>query len=182
MRARTVVLDSNVLFSIELTDLFLTLATRRLVEIRWSEEILSEIRRSLALSGRLSPTALTRRLAAMQRALPDATAEVPRALIEQMEINPADRHVLALAVATGADAIVTFNVRDFPAEYCMPLGVEILTPDEFALETLQSDTDGVMKALSSIARRRKLPSMSVGELLDLWQFQLPRFVELAQGA
>ena len=118
----------------------------------------------------------------MQRALPDATAEVPRALIEQMEINPADRHVLALAVATGSDAIVTFNVRDFPAEYCMPLGVEILTPDECPLETLQSDSDGVMKALLSIARRRKLPPMSVGELLDLWQFQLPRFVELAQGA
>ena len=62
MRARTVVLDSNVLFSIELTDLFLTFATRRLLQIRWSEEILSEVRRSLEMSGRLSPASIERRL------------------------------------------------------------------------------------------------------------------------
>ena len=62
MRARTVVIDANVLFSIELTDLFLTFATHRRLQIRWSEEILSEVRRSLELSGRLSPAAIDRRL------------------------------------------------------------------------------------------------------------------------
>ena len=62
MRARTVVVDANVLFSIELTDLFLTFATLRLLQIRWSEEILSEVRRSLEVSGRLSTAAIDRRL------------------------------------------------------------------------------------------------------------------------
>lgn len=182
MRARTVVVDSNVLFSIELTDLCLTFATRRLIEIRWSEEILSEVRRSLEMSGRLSPVAIDRRLAAMQRALPDAMAEVPRALAAEMDIEASDRHVLALAVAASADSIVTFNIRDFPADYCMSLGVEVLTPDEFAATTLRDDAVGVMSALTDIARRRKLPSVSVGDLLDRWRVQLPGFVELARDA
>lgn len=182
MRARTVVLDSNILFSIELTDLFLTFATQRLIEIRWSEEILNEVRRSLEMSGRLSPVAIDRRLAAMQRALPDATVEVPHTLIAQMRVEANDRHVLALAVAVGADAIVTFNVRDFPADYCSSLGVEVLTPDDFATTTLHDDSVGVMKALQEIVGRRKLPSVTVGDLLDRWQVQLPRFVDLARDS
>jgi predicted nucleic acid-binding protein len=182
VRARTVVVDANVLFSIELTDLFLTFAKRRLLQIRWSEEILSEVRRSLATSGRLSPAAIDRRLAAMQRALPDATAEVPRTLIEQLRVKANDRHVLALAVAVGADAIITFNVRDFPADYCMSLDIEVLTPDDVAVETLRANSVGVMAALREIAMRRKMPSMNVGNLLERWQVQLPGFAEMARDA
>jgi len=182
VRARAVVVDANVLFSIELTDLFLTFATRRLIDIRWSEEILGEVRRSLEMSGRLPTAAIDRRLAAMQRALPDATAEVPRTLIEQMRVKANDRHVLALAVAVGADAIVTFNVRDFPADYCSSLGVEVLTPDDLAVENLRGDSVGVMKALHEIVGRRKLPSVTADDLLDRWQVQLPGFVELARDA
>jgi hypothetical protein len=118
----------------------------------------------------------------MQRALPDAPAEAPRALVEQMRVEANDRHVLALAVATSADAIVTFNIRDFPADYCMSLGVEVLTPDDLAVETLRGDSVGVMAALREIALRRKMPSMSVGELLECWQVQFPGFVELARDA
>jgi predicted nucleic acid-binding protein len=182
VRARAVVVDANVLFSIELTDLFLTFATRRLIDIRWSEEILSEVRRSLEMSGRLPTAAIDRRLAAMQRALPDATAEVPRTLIEQMRVKANDRHVLALAVAVGSDAIVTFNVRDFPADHCSSLGVEVLTPDDLAVETLRGDSVGVMKALHEIVGRRKLPSVTADDLLDRWQVPLPRFVELARDS
>ena len=182
MRARTVVVDANVLFSIELTDLLLTFATRRLLQIRWSEEILSEVRRSLEMSGRLSPAAIERRLAAMQRALPDALAEAPHVLVEQMRVEANDRHVLALAVATSADAIVTFNFRDFPSEYCMSLGIAVLTPDDLAVETLRGDYVRVTAALQEIALRRKVPSMNVGDLLERWQVQLPGFVELARDS
>jgi predicted nucleic acid-binding protein len=180
VRARTVVVDANVLFSIELTDLFLTFATRRLLQIRWSEDILSEVRRSLEVSGRLSTAAIDRRLAAMQRALPGAPAEAPRALVEQMRVEANDRHVLALALATGADAIVTFNIRDFPADYCMSLGIEVLTPDDLAVETLRGNSVGVMAALQEIAMRRKMPSMNIGDLLQCLQLHLPNFAALTE--
>lgn len=134
------------------------------------------------MSGRLSPAAIERRLTAMERALPNATAEVPRTLIEQMRVKANDRHVLALAVAVGADAVVTFNVRDFPTDYCSSLGLEVPTPDDLAVETLRGDSVGVMKALHEIVGRRKLPSVTVGDLLDRWQVPLPRFVDLARDS
>lgn len=47
MRSRISVVDSNVLFSIELTDLFVTFAKRRLIQVRWSRTLLDEVRESL---------------------------------------------------------------------------------------------------------------------------------------
>src|SRR5690349_1435149 len=40
-----------------------------------------------------------------------------------------DRHVLAAALACVADAIVTFNIRHFPADVLRPFGVVAVVPD-----------------------------------------------------
>lgn len=42
------VLDANVLYGIEVTDLVATMATRRLFRPHWSPQILGETRRNLA--------------------------------------------------------------------------------------------------------------------------------------
>ena len=49
MTVRVAVVDANVLYSIELNDLFLTLATHPLVRVDCSDTILDEVRRNLAL-------------------------------------------------------------------------------------------------------------------------------------
>ena len=49
--------------------------------------------------------------------------------------DPKDAHVLELAVAAVCDAIVTFNVRDFPEAH--RFGIEVLTPEAF-LHRIQS--------------------------------------------
>lgn len=57
-----VILDANVLYGIEVTDLFATMATRRLLRPHWSPEILDEVVRNLALRPDLEPTAIERRI------------------------------------------------------------------------------------------------------------------------
>jgi predicted nucleic acid-binding protein len=180
VRSRTSVIDSNVLYSIELSDLFVTFAKRRLIQLRWSITIFDEVRRSLSKSARLSPAAIEYRISEMQRALCDAM-HVPAANESlYVRVPPSDRHVLALAVATGADSIITLNTRDFPIDYCSSLGVSVLSPDTVLTEVLIEDLLGVNLALQEISMRRRAPSLSVLELLDRWAQSLPTFVELAR--
>ncbi|MEY4400551.1 MAG: hypothetical protein RL072_416 [Actinomycetota bacterium] len=115
----------------------------------------------------------------MQRALPDALTEASPDVAEKMEIDPSDRHVLALAVITGAGSVVTLNVRDFPSEYCQSLGVVVLSPDNALTEIATEDSLGVKAALQEISQRRRMPSMSVAELLNRWAPSLPMFAEVA---
>ena len=108
MTVRVAVIDANVLYSIELTDLFLTLATHRLVRVHWSETILDEVRRNLAIRPDLTEVAIDYRIERMNLALPDALhGPPPDELVESMPVNAKDRHVLAFAVQVEADCVVT---------------------------------------------------------------------------
>ena len=180
MRTRTSVIDSNVLFSIELTDLFLTFAKRRLIRLHWSSTIVDEVRRSLLNSARLSPDAVEHRIAAMQRALPDAQAHIADESPKYLRVASSDRHVLALAVSVRADSIITLNFRDFPSTYCQSFGVGVLSPDDVLTQIMTEDSLGVSVALQEIAERRRLPPMTIDGLLDRWSLNLPKFVEVAR--
>lgn len=102
MAGYVVVLDANVLYGIEVTDLFATMATRRLFQPHWSAEILAEVVRNLGLRPDLDPHAIQRRIDHLSRALPAAAVQIPSALVDAMPVNDKDRHVLALAVHVGA--------------------------------------------------------------------------------
>jgi len=180
--ARIAVVDSNVLFSIELTDLFMTFSKRRLIQLRWSTTILNETRRNLLRHGRLSAVAVERRLAAMNSALPDAMARFPEESSRKLRVAASDRHVLALAIAVHADSIITLNTRDFSHDYCRSLGVAVKTPDDALTEILEDDRLGVTWALREIADRRRQPAVTVNDLLDRWDAQLPRFADLASSS
>lgn len=173
---RVAVIDANVLYSIELTDLFLTFAAHRLVRLHWSPMILDEVRRNLTKRDDLASDSIACRIDRMNRALPSALDEAPEALVTSMPITEHDRHVLALAVHVEADSIVTYNLRDFPAVKCEPFGVEIVDPDSFALAIAQIDPERVQVALADIARRRTLPAMTVQETLDRLATVVPIFV------
>jgi len=82
------VIDANVLYGIEVTDLLLTLATQRVICVHWSDEILDEVRRNLATRPDLSDGAIEYRLVQMSRALPSALDSAPDELIDSMPINP----------------------------------------------------------------------------------------------
>jgi predicted nucleic acid-binding protein len=182
---RVAVVDANVLYSIELTDLFLTFAAHRLVRLHWSPTILDEVRRNLAKRADLTQVAIDYRIDRidrMNRALPAALDAAPPTLVEVMPITEHDRHVLALAVHVEADSIITFNLHDFPPDACEPHGVEVIDPDNFAVAMVEIDPARVHAALSDIARRRTRPAMTVHEILDRLASVLPTFVSRARAA
>jgi hypothetical protein len=60
--------------------------------------------------------------------------------------DPDDRHVLAAAIRTSADVILTFNIKDFPSELLTPYGIETCHPDPFLVDQLDLDPQTVCLA------------------------------------
>ena len=177
MAGYVVVLDANVLYGIEVTDLFATMATRRIFRPHWSPEILDEVRRNLLLRDDLEAPAIDRRLAHLNRALPNALTDVPADLVEAMPVNEKDRHVLALAVHIGAPTIVTDNLTDFPADLLDPFGVEAISADTFAVAQVDLHADAVVSSIEAIAERRRRQPKTMDEIVDALARQLPMTAE-----
>jgi hypothetical protein len=82
-----------------------------------------------------------------------------------MTNDPKDRHVLAAAIACGADTIVTTNTKDFPPTATAAHGITARSPDEFLVSLLEPDTRDA--ALAALRNHAEFHGWSVPELLDL---------------
>jgi predicted nucleic acid-binding protein len=165
------VLDANVLYGINVTDLLLTLATKGMFRPYWSPLILREVSKNL--EKRLGTAKVQSRLAQMNRALPDANQRVPVRLILAVRNHPRDRHVLALAVHVGAPTIVTNNLKDFQPRHCLPHNVQAVTPDDFVLAQVHLDVVTVVEGIDAIAARRKRAPKTRKDIIDQLSQELP---------
>lgn len=113
-RNHTAVLDACALVPIRLATTLLWLGEARHFDPLWSHQILEEVERNLPKLGLIEERA-THRVQTMRKAF-GAAALVDdfEHLIEEMTCYPKDRHVLAAAVCTEANSLVTFNLKDFP--------------------------------------------------------------------
>jgi hypothetical protein len=160
---RLAVLDADVLHALPLRDTLLTMASapHELFAPRWSERVLAEVARSLAC--RIGAGAAEKAVGAMRAAFPDVVIDVPHALVTRMPNHPKDRHVLAVAVRSGAPTVVTRNVRDFAG--ADEVGVAVLHPDAFLCDLLDTEADIVAAALADQAAALSRPPMTVADVL-----------------
>ena len=90
--------------------------------------------------------------------------------------DPDDRHVLAAAIRTSADLILTFNIKDFPAELLRPYGIEGCHPDPFLVDQLDLDPQTLCLAARLHRASLRTPPKSVLDYLaTLNQQGLPGF-------
>lgn len=108
----------------------------------------------------------------------DCLVEGYEDLIEGLKLPDAnDRHILAAAIHCGADAVVTFNLKDFPAAALAKYQVEALHPDEFIYHQFGLDTPKVIIAAQRCRSRLKNPPRSPEEYLSTLERQgLPKTV------
>jgi hypothetical protein len=174
-----VVLDACVLYPLPLRDTLLRAARQNLYAVRWSKRILDEVARNLIKDQRASPEQTVNLIDAMTRAFEDA--EIPEAEIAALEPEmtnePADRHVLAAAVASDdANAIVTANLRHFPAAACAPFRIEVIHPDVFLCDLYERAPTRVRDALDQQAADLSRPPMTVDDVLERLHASVPEFV------
>ena len=166
-------LDACVLFPSNLRDVILSMAEAGLCQIRWSPDVLEEMERNLIKVGKTTP----RLRSVMEAAFPDAMvlrAEYQE-LIGEMPNDEKDRHVLAAAIVTQADVLVTANLKDFKPlpDDCE---VEIQHPDDCLCAMLENSPDEVFDTLKELASRRHEPMNSISAILNALHKTAPNFV------
>lgn len=140
----TALLDANVLFA-----------------AKWTARIDDEWMRNLGRQRGIELERLCARRDAMRRASPDW--EVPHegwaAIEPTLQLpDPDDRHVLAAAIVGHADAIITENLKDFPAAALEPFALVAITPDDFVVQQLDLEPDVALAALRQARLRLTAPS------------------------
>lgn len=163
-----VIYDANTLYPAPLRDLLIRLARTGVVQARWTSLILDEVFRSLAPNRPdLSPERLQRTRRLMEQAIPDVAVEGFEPLIGSVDLpDPDDRHVLAAAIKAGAQAIITHNLKDFPAEKLSSYNIEAMDPDTFVLDLLDLAPGAVLQALNEQQRSLGRPPQTMNELLE----------------
>ena len=162
-----VVYDANVLYPSTLRDLLIRIAQAGLVQAKWTDEILDETFRNLkANRPDLDPAALDRTRELMLRAVRDCLVLGYEPLISALELpDPDDRHVLAAAIKSRAQVIVTNNLGDFPPDVLAGWNVEAKHPDEFVLDQIDLDRQAVYGEVQRIADSYARPPLTVSDVL-----------------
>ncbi|WP_327368937.1 PIN domain-containing protein [Streptomyces sp. NBC_01217] len=158
------VLDTCVLFPNYLRDTLLRLAEAELYEPLWSAGILEELERNIA--EKVSPVKAKQLVEALSGAFPDSSVSGYAGLVPAMTNDPKDRHVLAAAVCGQAHAVVTLNVKDFPARAADPYEIEVIRPDDFLLDLLDLAPVDVLSVLRKQAGGYRREPRDLHGLLD----------------
>lgn len=135
---------------------------------RWSDDIHEEwIRAVLKNFPDVSREDTERTRAHMNEAALDALVTGYQEVAEHLVLpDPNDRHVLAAAIVGRADAIVTFNLDDFPEDQVRRYDIEVIHPDDFLLYQFDLSPLQFLGAVRQHRGSLKNPPRSPIEYLD----------------
>lgn len=163
----TVIYDACVLYPGALRDFLIQLALTDLFKARWTDRINDEwIRNLLKNRPDLKRERLQKTRQLMNSTVRDCLVEGYEDLIESVRLpDENDRHVLAAAIRSHADIIVTFNLKDFPTELLGEYKIRVLHPDDFILYLFNIDLAAVCKAARQHRHRLQNPTKSADQYL-----------------
>ncbi len=167
----TAVLDACVLYPAPLRDVLLSLGRAGLYHARWTHQIHDEWMRNLqAQRPDITEDKLRRTRELMDTAIPDCLIENYEVLIEKIQLpDPDDRHVVAAAIIGHADAIVTFNLKDFPVSALSAYNIEAQHPDDFIVNQLELHELAALTAIKEMRARLNNPPKSATELIATFE-------------
>jgi len=168
MQSFTVVLDACVLVPVTAADTLLRLAEREMYRPVWSARIITEAKRTVErLHPELSAGQIDHRFRSMSEAFEDASVSGWERLEGSIVLpDENDRHVVACALVAGADAIVTNNIRDFPAEDSGTAQHRGNQDGRFLARPLRSRSRRFAAVIREQASDAMHPPLSTHEVLD----------------
>lgn len=162
----TCLLDTNVIYPIDIRDLLFWFASYDLFTPKWSRHIFSEWE-SIMKRKEIPFNEVNKRISKAQRAFPDALVENYESLVDSLTLpDEKDRHVLAAAIKTNANVIVTNNIKDFPNDYLSSFGLTAKTADDFLTDTIDLNNELAVEAFRALVLNRTNPNLDEFEILD----------------
>jgi predicted nucleic acid-binding protein len=168
----TAVIDACVLCSPLKRNLILPLAEAEIFRVRWSDEIMNETEKAITiiLSKKDHDDAAERAAQArniMNQAFAEATVveyERHGSGIGRLP-DEGDRHVIAAAIKSKADTIVTENLKDFPRKILADYGIKAKSSDEFIADAINLSPSLAIDAIKRMLLRLDRPEQTIEILL-----------------
>lgn len=165
----TCVLDTNVFYPLWIRDLLLWFAYHDLYIPKWSKHIFDEWVAAMIRKGVSQDEALIRTLI-VNEAFPDALVKNYESLINTLTLpDIKDRHVLAAAIKTNANLIVTNNLKHFPREYLAGFSISVMDADEFFTFIIDMNQKISIKAFRDLVLNKKNPPLDNIQVLDIFR-------------
>lgn len=168
----TALIDACSLVGVLGRNILLTLAEAEFFRLRWSDVILGEAEKALADLFAIRGIADAAQRARQSRLQMEAA--FPEAMVTAFEEfmplgadlpDPNDAHVLAAAVKTQAQVIVTENLKDFPPAVLAVRNLEARKIDDFIADTIALDEGRAIPAIRSMRERLRRPEKTPEALL-----------------
>lgn len=165
----TCVLDTNVIYPLEVRDILFWLAFHELYTPKWSKHIFDEWISLMKRKG-VSSTEIKSRIENANKAFPDALVHNYEPLIDGLKLpDTKDCHVLAAAIKVNANIIVTNNLKDFPEKYLSTFGLKPKNADDFITDIIDLNPDKATEAFRDLVMNRKNPKIDEFEMLDIFR-------------
>lgn len=161
----TVIIDACVLYSAPLTDLILQLASEGLFRARWTQKIQEEYKTNL-LKNRpdLKREQLDRTCELMNKSVLNCLVENYEELATGIVLPDAgDAHVVAAAIKSQAQIIVTNNLKDFLDRVLAKYEIEAQHPDTFLRSQLDLYPPAFLSCVKTVRARVKNPPRTADE-------------------
>lgn len=160
------VLDTNVIYPVIIRDLLFWFAHYDLYTPKWSKHIFDEWKSVLKRKG-VSEEEARKRIQKANQAFPDALVQNYDALIKSLELpDEKDCHVLAAAIKSNANVIVTNNIKDFPEEYLNTFGIKAKIADDFLTDIIDLNGEQAIRAFKEMVLYKKNPDLDEYEVLE----------------
>ena len=174
-----VVLDACVLYDSYLRDFLLRLAEQELYQPFWSSIICEEVKRNLLKRPNIMEGKINRIISLINEVFPEAMidsySKLPK--VDEIQINDKDKHVIAAAIKSNAQVIVTNNLKDFPNNILNEYAIDAQSPDTFLVNLFHLSKGKVINSFKDMQKEYTEPPVSTEELCNIFGNRTPNFIK-----
>ncbi len=171
-----VLIDACVLYPTVMREMVLGVAEQGLFTPLWSPRIIGEWAHAAARLGAEHAETARAEIALLRAKWPDSDVDYDAVLEQGLHLPDVnDRHVLAAAIAGGAQTLLTMNLRDFPTNILASHHILRRDPDGLLCEYLATDKDAVCAVARAVhATAERLSGQTLGMRPLMKKARLPR--------